>query len=127
MGKYGPIDNFTDIEAHKIGRKLKVIIYKIARRLPHEEKYNLASQLSRAVISVTANIAEGFGRYHYQENIQYCRQSRGSLCEIQDHLISCLDLDYIKEIEFREVYNLSEQAIRSLNGYIRLLKKLKAG
>ncbi len=125
MGRYGPIEHFTDIEAHKISRKLKILIYKIAKSLPPEEKYNLASQLRRAAVSITSNIAEGYGRYHYQENIQFCRQSRGSMCELQDHLISCLDLEYITKEKFKETYGLVEQAIKSLNGYIRLLEKHK--
>ena len=71
----------------KIIRRVKVLNknYKICywrtsvKILPEEEKYNLSSQMRRAAVSITANIAEGYGRYHYQENIQFCRQSRGVL------------------------------------------------
>jgi four helix bundle protein len=60
-------------------------------KLPEAEKYNLTNQIIRSSRSVTANIAEGFGRYHFQENIQFCRQARGSLVETLDHLYCCLD------------------------------------
>jgi len=72
-----------------------VAVYSVIRDLPTEEKYDLASQMRRAAISSSANIAEGYGRFHYQENIQFCRISRGSMYETQDHLITCIDNQYI--------------------------------
>ena len=120
---YGPIAHFTDIEAWKLARKLRIAVYLVIKKLPTEEKYDLASQLRRAAISCTANIAEGYGRFHFQENIQFCRISRGSMYEIQDHLITCLDTEYIAQEEYERIRDLSENAIRILDGYIRYLKK----
>jgi len=120
---YGPIKHFTDIEAWKLARKLRIAIYSVIKKLPNEERYGLISQLRRAAISCTANIAEGYGRFHFQENIQFCRISRGSVYEIQDHLITCLDNQYIVKEEYEIILNLSENAIRALDGYIRYLKK----
>jgi four helix bundle protein len=71
------------------------ILSQLAKRLPKEEKYRLSDQIIRASRSVTANIAEGFGRFHHQENIQFCRQARGSLMELIDHLSVTLDENYI--------------------------------
>jgi four helix bundle protein len=79
----------------------------------------------RASRSVTNNIAEGYGRFHYLENIQFCRESRGSLYELIDHLIIANDEGYINEktcCEFRESIDV---LIRKLNGYIAYLKKRK--
>ena len=121
--KYGRIKHFTDIEAWKLSREVRKSVYAITRSLPSEEKYDLASQMRRAAISCTANIAEGYGRFHFQENIQFCRISRGSLYEIQDHLIACLDNGYITEEEHDVIRSLSEDAVRVLDGYIRYLKK----
>ncbi len=120
---YGPIKHFTDIEAWKIARELRTAIYKIAKHLPTEEKYNLASQMMRVAISCTANIAEGYGRFHYQENIQFCRISRGSMYEAQDHLITCIDNKYIKKDEYDKIFAISTNAIKVLDGYIRYLNK----
>jgi four helix bundle protein len=119
---YGPIKHFTDIEAWKIARELRTALYKIVKQLPSEEKYILASQIMRVAISCTANIAEGYGRFHYQENIQFCRISRGSMYEAQDHLITCLDNNYINKEEYEKVYNISSNAIKVIDGYIRFLK-----
>lgn len=119
---YGPIKHFTDIEAWKLAKELRVELYKIARLLPPEEKYNLTSQLMRSAVSCTANIAEGYGRFHYQENIQFCRISRGSMYEAQDHLITCLDNNYINKETYEKTYNISSNTIKVIDGYIRFLK-----
>ena len=81
--------------------------------------------MRRAARSGTRNIAEGFGRYHFQENIQFCRQSRGSLHELLDDLITCYDNKYIDENEFSEVKNFLNKALGLLNGYINYLEKAK--
>ncbi|MDP2807747.1 MAG: four helix bundle protein, partial [bacterium] len=92
---------------------------------PVSEKTNLVSQIKRAAVSITANIAEGYGRYHYQENIQYCRQSRGSLYEVKDHFITCLDENYITSEEYSKGEVLMDTAARLLNGYISYLNRSK--
>ena len=120
---YGPIKHFTDIEAWKIARELRIALYKIIRQLPAEEKYTLASQIMKVAVSCTANIAEGYGRFHYQENIQFCRISRGSMYEAQDHLITCIDNEYIDKEQYDLIFNISTNAIKVLDGYIRYLKK----
>ena len=79
----------------------------------------------RASRSTTQNIAEGFGRFHYQENIQFCRVSRGSLCELKDQLICSLDDGFIKAFEYQEGIELIDKAIALVNGYINYLEKRK--
>ncbi|MCX6150937.1 MAG: four helix bundle protein [Ignavibacteriales bacterium] len=125
MSESGAVKYFTDLECWKLGRKVRQEIYKVVRILPDEEKFDLAPQLRRAGVSITANIAEGFGRYHYQENIQFCRHSRGSLYETHDHLTTCLDENYIDKNKFDELTILIEQTAKTLNGYIRWLNKQK--
>lgn len=122
---YGEIKHFTDIEAWKIGREIRRKIYRIIKMLPDEEKYCLGNQMRRAATSITANIGEGYGRFHFQENIQFCRQSRSSVYEIQDHLTTCLDEGYISKELFQEVYDLTNRGIRVTNGYIRMLNRQK--
>jgi four helix bundle protein len=116
---------FTDLEAWKIGRQLRKKVYEIATGLPETEKYGLGRQRRTAAISVTANIAEGFGRFHYQENIQFCRQARGSIAEIQDYLTVSLDQRYIPKKVYTEAFRLSQKAAKVLNGYIRMLNRYK--
>jgi len=80
-----------------MARSLRKDLRSLCDKLPTVEHYRLSDQLIRAARSVTANIAEGYGRYHYQENIQFCRVSRGSLYEILDHLTVCTDEGYISD------------------------------
>ncbi len=75
--------------------------------------------------SVTNNIAEGYGRFHYQENIQFCRHSRGSLFELKDHLIIAKDENYIVDEEFISYNSKINAALALLNGYINYLGKKK--
>ncbi|WP_366518827.1 four helix bundle protein [uncultured Winogradskyella sp.] len=80
----------------------------------------------RASRSVTANIAEGYGRYHFQEQIQYCRMARGSLFELKDHLGVALEENYMN----LDAYNLKikniENVVKKLNGYIKYLQTQKS-
>jgi len=94
-----PIRDFKDLEVWKAARDLRHEFYNLAKSLPDVEKYGLANQIRRAATSVTANIAEGFGRYGYQENAQSCRQARGSLHELRDHLTTCVDEGYLSSME----------------------------
>lgn len=100
--------------------------YKITRIFSNDEKYVLSRQIRMAAISSTANIAEGFGRFHYQENIQFCRQAKGSLFEIIDHLITSHDECYIDDEKYNVLKALSYRCIKVLNAYIASLKKRKA-
>ena len=119
------IRDFTELEVWKKCQEIKMDIYNIVKVLPEEEKYNLASQMRRAAVSITANIAEGYGRFHYQENIQFCRQSRGSLYELKDHILTCFECRYIKNEEKEKMLEKITHAIIILNGYIKMLRNRK--
>ena len=97
-----------DFELYRVARAFRKRVYRLIKMLPPEEKYALASQMRRAAVSVTNNIAEGHGRWHYQENIQYCRTSRGSTDEPIDDFNVCEDENYgdqalVAELEGRSV------------------------
>lgn len=117
--------SFKELEAWKKVRVLRKEISQLTKSFPASEKYRLTDQMIRVSRSVTANIAEGYGRYHYQENIQFCRQSRGSLTELQDHLTVAIDEEYIDEQVLNELDEKVEECIRILNGYINYLVKSK--
>ena len=97
----------------------------IVKDFPQDEKYKLADQIVRALRSVTANIAEGFGRYHYQEYVQLCRQSHGSLFELIDHFIVARDEGYISEDQLNQVRNQITNSLAVSNGFINYLLKAK--
>jgi four helix bundle protein len=117
--------NFEELELYKECRKFRQEISSLVKSFPKDEKYRLTNQLLRCSRSITANIAEGHGRYHYQENIQFCRQARGSLSETLEHLICALDEKYITDNQLEDFRNLYDQCLKLLNGYIFYLKKQK--
>ncbi len=83
----GVLRSFEELSCWKEAQNLRQILKTVLKKLPKSEDYLLKDQIVRASRSVTNNIAEGYGRYHFKENIQFCRISRGSLHEILDHLI----------------------------------------
>ncbi|HXI01401.1 MAG TPA: four helix bundle protein [Sphingobacteriaceae bacterium] len=117
--------SFEELETWKTARQYRLAMVKTARSFPAEEKYRLTDQLIRSARSITNNIAEGFGRFHHQENIQFCRISRGSLFETLDHLICAADDNYITEEELIILKEENAKCLRVLNGYISYLKKVK--
>jgi four helix bundle protein len=120
-----PYKTFEDLELYKAAREFRKKIYTLIKKLPKQEEYNLVSQMRRASTSLTNNIAEGHGRYHYQENIQFCRQSRGSLSELIDDLNICVDEGYFPHDQLQELKDEANNVLKYLNGYIAYLKRRK--
>jgi four helix bundle protein len=119
--------DFTSLKAWRKARKVKLFFYKtVLPLLPKEERYTLGSQIRRTAISSIVNIAEVYGRFYYQEGIQFYRISRGSHYELKDHLISCFDLGYINKELLDKDFSLIEEAKKTLNGYIRFVTKQKS-
>jgi four helix bundle protein len=83
----------------------------------------MIDNMKRASHSTTRNIAEGYGRFHFKENIQFCRVSRGSLFELIDDLITCKDEQYITEKIYTEGRSKIDKALAILNGYINYLQR----
>jgi len=94
----------------------------MATKFPTHEKFDLVDNMKRAARSSTRNIAEGFGRHHHKENIQFCRISRGSLTELIDDLLIAKEEQYISETEYIEGREKIDKAILSVNGYVKYLK-----
>ena len=97
--------------------------YELSELLPSEEKYGRVLQLRRAVSSVPANIAEGYGRFHWLENIQFCRQARGSLEETRSHIIAAADLGQVQAAQAEKVLDQAQTVRRLIDGYIRFLNR----
>ena len=114
---------FEDLEIYKAAREFRKKIYSLAKKLPEYEKYNLAGQMRRAAVSLTNCIAEGHGRFHYQENIQFLRQSRGSLEEIIDDINVCIDESYADLDRLNKLKQEGYIVLKRLNGYIKYLRK----
>jgi four helix bundle protein len=116
---------FEDLEVYQVAREFRKAMYRIGKRLPDIEKFGLASQVRRAALSLTNNIAEGHGRYHYLDQIKFTLQSRGSLEELIDDLNVCADEGYLP---IEEIGSLKQQGWRLrqlIDGYIRYLRDQK--
>lgn len=118
--------DFTELDVWKLAHEFRITIYELTKFLNNDEKYNVISQIRRSACSVGANIAEGHGRYHYQENIQFCRQARGSLAETRDWLILVRDAKLSNNVVLIEkCMELALKIAPKLNGYISYLKNQK--
>jgi len=118
--------DFRDLQIWQRSQDIRKKLWDLAKALPKEETYRLCDQIIRASRSATACIAEGYGRYHYQENIQYCRQSRGSLYELIDHIDVACECKYIETEQTEALIIEIKTTIKLLNGYIKYLKNKKA-
>ncbi len=120
--------SFTQLDVYKECRKFRKLISETVKSFfPEKEKYLLTHQIMDAARSITANIAEGHGRFYYQDSIKFCRYSRGSLEETLEHLIAAFDEGYISKEKLKELKNQYDNCLRLINGYIRYLEKSKRG
>ncbi len=118
---------FEDLEVYQLARHFRKAMYGVTRRLPSLEKFELASQVRRAAVSLTNNIAEGHGRYHYLEQIRFMLNCRGSLEELIDDLNICVDECYLPVDETDCLKQEGWRVYQVINGYIRYLRQRKAG
>ena len=119
------IKTFEDLETWQIAHGLVVEIYKITKRYPKDELYGIVSQLRRAALSITANIAEGFSRYHYKDKIRFYYNARGSASEVRNCLILSKDMEYIAKEEYKNLSDGMEKVLRMINGLIRSIEEQK--
>jgi four helix bundle protein len=118
---------FEDLKVWQLAQRLMVECHKLAATLPTIERFDLAPQIRRSSKSVTANIAEGYGRYHYLDCLRFYYIARGSLTETINHIITAHDLDYMDHQRFQELYDLGREVERALNGYIAYVWKQQQG
>jgi four helix bundle protein len=120
--KYG---DFRDLEVWQHCKIIRDEIWNLCKSFPKEEKYRLSDQMIRSSRSATDCVAEGYGRYHYQENIQFCRQARGSLYELMNQLDTALECEYIDDKYFNKMIDKVKRAVNVINGYVKYLKRRK--
>ena len=119
-----PVRTFEDLECWKHCRALRLFVAKsVIPVLPKDERYRLSDQLLRAARSTTANIAEGYGRFHYLDNAKFCSNARGSCWEVLDHLITGHDENLFSAELLGRGRELVADAIKLLNGYMNYLKR----
>ena len=117
---------FEDFEVYQVAREFRKAMYRVAKRLPEEEKFGLVSQIRRAAVSLTNNIAEGHGRFHFLEQIKFMLQARGSLEEFLNDLNVCGDEEYLAIAEIERLKQEGWRVHKLINGYIRFLRSRTA-
>ena len=122
------IKSLETLETWKKSKEFSLRIYReVLPLLPSEEKWNLNQQLRRLSLSVPANIAEGYGRFYYQDNIRFCYIARGSLEETLSHLVISREMGFIPKSLFDSLEQDGEKLTQLINGYIGYLKRSKQG
>src|SRR6059058_226477 len=116
---------FEDLDVYQEAREFRKKMYAATRRLPDFEKYDLGSQIRRAAISLTNNMAEGHGRYHFADQVRFFLGSRGSLQELVDDLNVCHDEKYIENGKVEELKSEAWRVLGLINGYLRYLRDRK--
>ncbi|HBI16973.1 MAG: S23 ribosomal protein [Candidatus Moranbacteria bacterium GW2011_GWF2_34_56] len=118
------IKSFTDLNAWKEGHKLVLMIYKITKSFPEDEKFGLVSQMRRCAVSITSNIAEGFSRRGNKEKIQFYYIAAGSITELQNQLLISRDTNILDNLKFQEIAKQTTIVQRIINGLIKSTKSI---
>ena len=115
--------NYKTLDAWKLAMELVKEVYVVIKNYPPDEKYSLADQTKRAVVSIPCNIAEGMGRNHKKDTIQFLHISRGSLYELETLLNIAVMIEIITEKEFNTIISTLEKSLQILNGFINYNQK----
>ena len=118
MNEEKKIKQFTDLIAWQEAHKLVLIVYRLTKGFPREEVFGLSSQMQRAVISITSNIAEGFGRNGMKEKIQFYYLAQGSLTELKNQIIAARDIGYLSLVDYEATMKQADCAHQLLQGLI---------
>ena len=119
------IDNFEDLEVWQLGKELVLKIYDMTASFPKDEMYGVTSQVKRASLSVPANIAEGFGRYHFMDKAKFYLNARGSLYELKSHLLISKALGFSNNDTTEIILQSIQELSVKLNNLINKTRDLK--
>jgi four helix bundle protein len=121
-------EGLARLDVWRKAKEFALLVYKEGiTRLPPEEKWSLGQQIRRSAQSIPANIAEGYGRFYYQETIRFCYIARGSLDETLSHLVLAFELGYLPELPYRQLISTGDDLSKLINGYIAYLKRIRQG
>src|SRR5437763_8984322 len=125
-GRGDKFRTFEDLEVYQVAREFRKKMYAVTRQLPEFEKFELASQIRRAALSLTNNMAEGHGRYHFADQVRFFLGSRGSLQELVDDLNICDDEKYLEAGKIGVLKGEAWRVLGLINGYLRYLRDRRA-
>lgn len=116
------IQSFTGLKAWQEGHKFVLSIYQETKIFPKTEIFGLTSQLRRAAVSVTSNLAEGFGRKSQKEKMQFYRIALASLIETQNQILIAKDVHYIQKDAFDGLAKQTVTVAKLINGLLRSIQ-----
>ena len=119
------IKSFTDLNTWREGHKLVLMVYKVTKNFPKDEQFGIVSQMRRAAVSITSNIAEGFSRQSYREKVQFYSMAQGSNTELQNQLLIAKDIGYLTAKDFNETASQSVGVHKLLSGLIKKSKSIR--
>ncbi len=122
----GTITSFEELDVYKQAREIRREVWIYTRSLPREERFVLANQMRRAALSITNNMAEGFGRFHFQENVHFCLLARGAANELLNDFNACLDAGYMEQPQGNRLKGMVLNLIKGLNAYIASQRRQKS-
>jgi four helix bundle protein len=120
------IRDFEDLEVWQYGKDLVIKVYEMTTVFPHQEVYGITAQAKRAALSVPANIAEGFGRFHFMDKAKFYLNARGSLYELKSHLRIAKELGFVEDTLYDSTADLIEKLSLKLNGLITATRNLRS-
>ena len=117
------IKSFEDLDVWKLSKDLAIKVYGITIDFPKDEVFGITNQIKRAALSIPANIAEGFGRFHYPDRTKFYLNARGSLLELKSHLLIATDLQFINKLVVDTTIQQIDQICIKLNNLINVTRK----
>ena len=122
------MEGLNRLQVYQRAQELAVFVYQhVLPEMPSEEKYGLTSQIRRVAASIPANVAEGYGRYYYQESIRFCYLARGSLMELSSHIDLAASQGYLPDETKTWLKEKMAVLLKLIHGYINYLKESKRG
>ena len=118
-----PYRSFEEMPLWQRAHALAVRLHEVTASFPKEERYGLTSQVRRAAVSGSANVAEGFGRYHYADKLTFYYHSRGSAYEVKSHLLYARDVGYVRADVCETLIEELDAVLHDLNRVIAALRR----
>ena len=111
--------DFTEMPVWQLAIEIVKEVYKLTEKLPKREDYALCGQLRKASVSIAGNIAEGFGRGHKADKINFYYYPRGSANEVRSHLLCGHHVAYFGNKEIDTINDKCKKAVEELNKIIK--------
>lgn len=124
MSQEKTIKDFKDLYAWQKAHTLAVTIYTLTKNFPSSEQFGLTNQVRRAAVSITSNVAEGFGRRTSADRLHFYDMARASLHEVQSQLMIARDVGYLQADDFEKLETMTIECHKVLTGLINKTKSL---